>query len=189
MIIGSKFYENCTGSDCCRVRDDSRIDFGGKSGSSSLSIDRHMGKRQRRRPPCRQKVIICTNTAIQCSLASGHHSNSQLPFLGQYATDCNIVFISVNMSGHPRVFVGQSGKTLSRWGRRGVRRKKGIKIAILVTSGECNNIFYHRQDDSLAEWLYSAPCFILFLLRSRSRSSHRPIPESDIPNCSEWLRL
>ena len=29
----------------------------------------------------------------------------------------------------------------------------------------------------------------LFLFRSRSRSSHRPIPARDIPNCSELLRL
>ena len=30
---------------------------------------------------------------------------------------------------------------------------------------------------------------VLFLFRSRSRSSHRPIPENDTPNCSELLRL
>ena len=30
---------------------------------------------------------------------------------------------------------------------------------------------------------------VLFLFRSRSRSSQRPIPASDIPNCSDLLRL
>ena len=28
---------------------------------------------------------------------------------------------------------------------------------------------------------------VLFIFRSRSRSFHRPIPASDIANCSEWL--
>ena len=67
-----------------------------------------------------------------------------------------------------------------------MRHKKCVEIAILVPSGECNNIFITGKT---IVWPsdYILRLVFLFLFRSRSRSSHRPIPPSDIPNSSEWL--